>query len=128
MIPENLRYHTEHEWIRVEQDIAVLGITDFAQDSLGDIVYLELPKIGTPFKAGQEIGEVESTKTTSPVYAPVGGMIKAVNEELKERPELVNKDPYHRGWIVKIQLTHPAEVNQLMTAKQYGEYLKRQSE
>lgn len=128
MIPENLRYHTEHEWIRVEQDIAVLGITDFAQDSLGDIVYLELPKVGTPFKAGEEIGEVESTKTTSPVYSPVGGTIKAVNEELRERPELINQDPYGKGWIVKIQMANPAEVNQLMTAKEYGEYLKKESE
>jgi len=128
MIPENLRYHTEHEWIRVEQDTAVLGITHFAQDSLGDIVYIELPKAGTPFKAGQEIGEVESTKTTSPVYTPVGGTIKAVNEKLKERPELVNQDPYGRGWIVKIQLADPAELNQLMTAEQYGEYLKKESE
>ncbi len=128
MIPENLRYHTEHEWIRMEQDTAVLGITHFAQDSLGDIVYIELPKVGTPFKAGQEIGEVESTKTTSPVYTPVGGMIKAVNEELKERPELVNQDPYGRGWIVKIQLADPAELNQLMTAEQYGKYLKKESE
>ena len=128
MIPENLRYHTEHEWICVEQDTAVLGITHFAQDSLGDIVYLELPKVGARFRAEEEIGEVESTKTTSPVYTPVSGAIKAVNEELREKPELINKDPYGRGWIVKIQLAHPDEVNQLMTAKQYGEYLKRQSE
>ena len=128
MIPEDLRYHTEHEWIRVEQDMAVLGITDFAQDSLGDIVYLELPKVNTQFKAGEEIGEVESTKTTSPVYTPVSGTVKAVNEELRERPELINKDPYNQGWIVKIQMSNPGEIGQLMTAKQYGEYLKKESE
>jgi glycine cleavage system H protein len=128
MIPENLHYHTEHEWIRVEQDTAVLGITDFAQDSLGDIVYLELPKVNAQFKAGEEIGEVESTKTTSPVYTPVSGIVKAVNEELRERPELVNKDPYNQGWIVKIQMSHPGELGRLMTAKQYEEFLKKENE
>lgn len=128
MIPENLRYHTEHEWIRLEDETAFLGITHFAQDSLGDIVYLELPEIGSQFQARQEIGEVESTKTTSPIYAPVSGIIQSINEELKEKPELVNKDPYGHGWIMKIKLTHPGEVNKLMTAEQYSEYLKKEKE
>jgi glycine cleavage system H protein len=128
MIPENLRYHTEHEWIRLEDETALLGITHFAQDSLGDIVYLELPEIGRQFQAGQEIGEVESTKTTSPIYAPVSGIVQAVNEDLKEKPELINKDPYDHGWIMRIKLAKPGEVNQLMTAEQYSEYIKKEKE
>lgn len=124
MIPEGLHYHTEHEWIRMEHQIGVLGITHFAQDSLGDIVYLELPKVGTEVRQGQEIAEVESTKTASPVYAPVSGKILAVNGELKDRPELVNQDPYGKGWIAKIQLADVAEVKRLMDAKQYEAYLK----
>ncbi|MBI3610125.1 MAG: glycine cleavage system protein GcvH [Nitrospirae bacterium] len=128
MIPEGLRYHAEHEWIRQEDRTAVLGITHFAQDALGDVVYLELPKVGAEVRSGQEIGEVESTKTTSAVYTPVSGKILAVNEELKDKPELVNQDPYGKGWIVKIQMTHPSEVKQLMDARQYGDYLKEKAD
>jgi glycine cleavage system H protein len=128
MIPEGLRYHTEHEWIRQENQTAVLGITHFAQDALGDVVYLELPKVGVEVRFGQEIGEVESTKTTSPVYTPVSGKILAVNEELKEKPELVNQDPYGRGWIVKIQMSDPSEAKRLMNAREYGAYLKEKAD
>ena len=127
MIPDGLHYHTEHEWIRVERGTAVLGITEFAQDSLGDIVYLEFPKAGQKVQAGQEIGEVESTKTTSPIYTPVGGAILEVNEALKEKPELVNKDPYQEGWIVKIQMSNPSEVESLMTAREYGEFIEKEA-
>jgi glycine cleavage system H protein len=128
MIPEGLRYHTEHEWIRQESQTAVLGITHFAQDALGDVVYIELPKVGAEVRSGQEIGEVESTKTTSAVYTPVTGKILAVNEELKDKPELVNQDPYGKGWIVKLQLANPSELKQLMDAKQYGAYLKEKTD
>ncbi len=128
MIPEGLRYHTEHEWLRQENETAVLGITHFAQDALGDVVYIELPKIGAEVRSGQEIGEVESTKTTSAVYTPVSGKILAVNEALRDKPELVNQDPYEKGWIVKIQLTNPSEVKQLMDAKQYGAYLQEKAD
>ncbi|MBI3994403.1 MAG: glycine cleavage system protein GcvH [Nitrospirae bacterium] len=128
MIPEGLRYHTEHEWIRQENRTAVLGITHFAQDALGDVVYIELPKAGAEVRAGQEIGEVESTKTTSAVYTPVSGKILAVNEDLKDKPEWVNQDPYGKGWIVKIEMTDPSEVNPLMDAKQYGAYLKEKAD
>ncbi|MBI3811955.1 MAG: glycine cleavage system protein GcvH [Nitrospirae bacterium] len=128
MIPEGLRYHTEHEWIRQENQTAVLGITHFAQDALGDVVYIELPEVGAEVRSGQEIGEVESTKTTSAVYTPVSGKILAVNEELKDKPELVNQDPYGKGWIVKVQLTNPTEVKQLMDAKQYGCFLKEKAD
>ena len=127
MIPDDLRYNKEHEWIRNEQGIALLGITDFAQNSLGDIVYVEVPKQGERIQAGQEIGEVESTKTTSPIYSPVNGTILAVNEELKSKPELINSDPYKNGWIAKIKLNDQSEVDALMTAEQYGEYLKNES-
>jgi len=128
MIPEGLRYHTEHEWIRQENQMAVLGITHFAQDALGDVVYLELPKVGAVVQSGQEIGEVESTKTTSPIYTPVSGTILNVNEELREKPELVNQDPYGRGWIVKIQMSDPSESKRLMDARQYGDYLKEKAD
>jgi len=128
MIPEGLRYHTEHEWIRQENQTAVLGITHFAQDALGDVVYIDLPKVGAEIRSGQEIGEVESTKTTSAVYTPVSGKILSVNAELKDKPELVNQDPYGKGWIVKIQLSNPSEVKQLMDAKQYGAYLKEKAD
>ena len=128
MIPEELRYHKEHEWIRVENNTAVLGITHYAQDSLGDVVYLEAPIVGHEIKIGQEIGEVESTKTTSPIYSPVDGTIIETNAALREQPELINKDPYHEGWIAKIRLSHPDVVEKLMSAKEYSEYLKKLGE
>ena len=128
MIPEGLRYHTEHEWIREENLTAVLGITHFAQDALGDVVYIELPKVGAEVRSGQEIGEVESTKTTSAVYTPLTGKILAVNEDLKDKPELVNQDPYGKGWIVKLQPANTSELEQLMDAKQYGVYLKEKAD
>lgn len=127
MIPEGLHYHTEHEWIRVENQSGILGITHFAQDSLGDIVYLELPKVGMEIRSGQEIAEVESTKTASPIYTPVSGKILAVNDELKDRPEWVNEDPYGKGWIAKIELADASEVKRLMNAKQYEEYLRKEA-
>src|SRR5438094_4893401 len=98
MEPTDLRYHEEHEWIRVEGKRATLGISNFAQDALGDIVFLELPKVGAIVKVGQEIGEVESTKTTSTIYTPVSGKILEINADLSKRPELVNSDPYGKGW------------------------------
>ena len=124
MIPDELRYHKEHEWIRVENNTAVLGITHYAQDSLGDVVYLEAPIVGQEIKIGQEIGEVESTKTTSPIYSPVNGTIIETNAALKDQPELINKDPYQEGWIAKIRLSHPDDVAKLMSSQQYSEYLK----
>jgi glycine cleavage system H protein len=128
MIPEGLRYHSEHEWIRQENQTAVIGITHFAQDALGDVVYLDLPKVGAEIRSGQEIGEVESTKTTSAIYTPVSGKITAVNDELKDKPELVNQDPYGRGWIAKVLMTDASELKQLMDAGQYGAYLKEKAD
>lgn len=127
MIPENLRYHKEHEWVRAEGKKATIGISDFAQEALGDIVYLEIPKTGVDVQYGNEITEIESTKTTSPLYAPVGGKVVAVNEKLKEKPELINQDPYGEGWVVVIEMADPKEVEKLMTAKEYDAFLQKEA-
>ncbi|HMZ55801.1 MAG: glycine cleavage system protein GcvH [Nitrospira sp.] len=126
MIPSNLRYHQEHEWVRAEGQQATVGISHFAQDALGDIVFIDLPKVGAKVTAGQQIGEVESTKTTSTIYTPVSGTIAKINADLKDHPEAVNSDPYGKGWMAVIELTAPAEVDQLMTAAQYEEFLSKQ--
>ncbi|MCP9470627.1 MAG: glycine cleavage system protein GcvH [Nitrospira sp.] len=126
MIPSDLRYHTEHEWVRVEGKQATIGISHFAQDALGDIVFVDLPKVGAAVKSGQQIGEVESTKTTSTIYTPVSGTIAQINNELKDHPELMNSDPYGKGWITVIELADPGEVERLMTASQYEAFLASQ--
>lgn len=128
MEPNDLKYHKEHEWIRVEGQEATLGITNFAQDALGDVVFIQMPKIGASVSADQEISEVESTKATSSVYTPVSGTIAKINEELNDHPELLNKDPYGQGWIAVITLSNPNEVDTLMTAAQYEEFLKSQEQ
>ena len=128
MIPDNLRYHKEHEWVRVEGQQAVIGISDHAQDALGDIVFFQLPKVGAQVTAGQEIGEVESTKATSSIYTPVSGTVSKVNQALNDRPELANKDPYGEGWVVVIDLANPSEVNNLMDAKAYEAFLTSESQ
>jgi len=125
MEPTDLRYHEEHEWIRVDGKQATMGISHFAQDALGDIVFIDMPKVGTTVTAGQQIGEVESTKTTSSIYTPVSGKIINVNADLKDHPEVLNADPYGKGWIVVIDLSDPGQVNGLMTAAQYEEFLKK---
>ncbi len=126
MIPSNLRYHQEQEWVRAEGQQATVGISHFAQDALGDIVFIDLPKVGAKVMAGQQIGEVESTKTTSTIYTPVSGTITKINTDLKDHPEVVNSDPYGKGWMVVIDLTAPAEVDKLMTAAQYETFLSTQ--
>jgi glycine cleavage system H protein len=125
MEPTDLRYHEEHEWIRVDGKQATVGISNFAQDALGDIVFIDMPKVGTAVAAGQQIGEVESTKTTSSIYTPVSGKIVNVNADLKDHPEVVNADPYGKGWMVVIELSDPGQINGLMTAAQYEESLKK---
>ncbi len=126
MIPADLRYHQEHEWVRVSGKQATVGISHFAQDALGDIVFIDLPKVGATVKAGQQIGEVESTKTTSTIYTPVGGTVSNVNQDLKDHPEVVNSDPYGKGWMVVVELSSATEVDQLMTASQYEAFLASQ--
>ena len=127
MEPKDLRFHKEHEWVRAEGQEATLGISNFAQEALGDVVFIELPKVGSTVSAEQEIGEVESTKATSTIYTPLSGTVLRVNEELQDHPELLNQDPYGRGWIAVLALTEPSEVEQLMTAEQYEDFLKTQS-
>jgi glycine cleavage system H protein len=126
MIPSNLRYHKEHEWVRVEGAQATIGISHFAQDALGDIVFIDLPKVGATVAAGQQIGEVESTKTTSTIYTPVSGTITKVNTDLKDHPEVVNSDPYGKGWMTVIDLSAASEVEALLSAEQYKEFLSHQ--
>ena len=126
MIPADLRYHKEHEWVRVDGNRATIGISDFAQQALGDIVYLNLPAVGTVAPYGSELGEVESTKTVSSVYAPVSGTVVAVNLSLKNAPEQVNQDPYENGWIAVIEMTDPKQLDALMTASQYEAFLQHE--
>ena len=117
--PDDLKYTESHEWIRSEGDIATVGITDFAQDSLGDIVFLELPEPGTIFQQGETVGVVESVKTVSDIMAPVSGEIKEVNSGLEASPESVNKDPYGKGWLFKISLANTDEITSLLSSSDY---------
>jgi glycine cleavage system H protein len=123
MIPDDLRYSADHEWVKVEGKQAVIGITDYAQQELGDIVYLELPDVGTEVVMEEEVTEIESTKTTSPVLAPVSGTVIEVNEELRESPQLINEDPYGKGWIAILKMTNPDDLDSLMSAKEYEEHI-----
>jgi glycine cleavage system H protein len=119
--PADRRYTTEHEWIKPEGDNYVVGITAFAQDQLGDIVYVELPKVGDQIEAGKAFGVIESVKTASDLYAPVSGEVVEVNGDLVDQPQSVNDDPYDRGWMVKIRPSNASEVDQLLSADQYAE-------
>jgi glycine cleavage system H protein len=118
-IPEELRYSSEHEWVRLTGSTARIGITDFAQDSLGDVVFVQLPEVGTAVTAGASISEVESTKSVSDIYVPVTGTITAVNEALVTQPELVNSDPYGEGWMFEVECSNIAEVDGLLDAGAY---------
>lgn len=117
--PTELKYAATHEWARVEGDVVVVGITDHAQDALGDLVYIELPEVGETIKAGDEAGVVESVKAASDIYAPVSGEIVEVNGELADSPEIVNQHPYTDGWMYKIKLSDPAELDDLLSAEDY---------
>ena len=105
--PKNLKYHREHDWVRVDGDTAVFGLTTFAQESLGDIVYIELPEVGTDVTAGAPYAEVESVKAVSDVYAPLSGSIVEINEEVVDAPELINESPFDEGWLIKVKLSDP---------------------
>lgn len=124
MNPEDLKYTEEHEWVRADGTRVVVGITDYAQDALGDVVYVDLPATGTRVERGQPFGEVESTKSVSDLYAPVTGTIVERNEGLESRPELVNSDPYADGWMVVIEAADPSEVDGLLTAEAYGKLVE----
>jgi len=125
--PDDLKYHKEHSWVRVDGNRAVVGITDYAQDSLGDIVFMDLPDVDSSVEADGEIGEIESTKATSTVISPVSGTIVKVNEELGDAPETINEDPYEKGWIVEIEMENPSELNGLMDAGDYGKFVEENS-
>ena len=120
-VPDDLRYTKEHEWVRVEGSHARVGITDFAQDALGDVVYVDLPAVGASVAAHQPLGEVESTKSVSEIYAPITGTVSARNEKLNDEPELINSDPYGDGWLVAIEPADPAAVDELLDANGYRE-------
>ena len=120
-IPGDRRYTSEHEWIKPDGEQYVVGITAFAQDQLGDIVYVELPKIGDRVEAGKAFGVIESVKTASDLYAPVAGQVTEVNTELVDQPQSVNDDPYETGWIIKIRAADPAAIDRLLTAAEYAE-------
>lgn len=122
MIPEDLRYSTDHEWVRTAgEDTVRIGITDYAQNSLGDIVFVQMPEPGTVIASGESIGEVESTKSVSDIFSPVSGTVVTRNDALDGAPELVNTDPYGDGWMLEVQLADPAEVDGLLDAAGYAE-------
>ncbi len=126
MNPENLRYHREHTWVRVSGKRATIGITDHAQEALGDIVYIELPEVESTAEANSEISEIESTKATSSVISPVSGTIIEVNEDLTESPEVINEEPYGKGWIVVIEMSDDSEIDDLMDASEYDKHLEEE--
>jgi glycine cleavage system H protein len=121
--PENFHYTKEHEWVRVDGGTAVVGITDHAQNELGDIVYIDLPKVGAALERGATLGSVESVKAVSDVYSPVSGEVTEVNESLATAPERLNQDPHGEAWLVKIRLTAPDEIKQLLSAADYQNYI-----
>lgn len=128
MYPTDFRYTKDHEWIKVEGSTATVGITEYAQEQLGDVVFAELPKVGAKLNAGQTFGTVESVKAVSEIFMPVSGEIAETNSSLADTPENINKDPHGSAWLVKIKLSDPSEVEKLMDAKAYGSYIATQEQ
>ena len=122
-IPAELKYTKDHEWVRIEGNIAVVGITDFAQGELGDIVFVDIDSVGDELNAGDVFGSVEAVKTVSDLYLPLSGKVVEFNEELESEPELVNTDPYGRGWIIKLEIASGADQSELLSAEQYNEVI-----
>ena len=125
--PEDSRYAKSHEYVHLEGDVATIGITDYAQKELGDVVFVELPTVGSQLEAADELGSIESVKAVSELFAPVTGEVVEVNEALKEKPELVNTDPYGDGWMIKVKLSDATEFDELMSAEEYEEYVETES-
>ncbi|MEO0275603.1 MAG: glycine cleavage system protein GcvH [candidate division WOR-3 bacterium] len=119
VVPEDLKYTKEHEWAKIEGDIATIGITDFAQSELSDIVYVELPAVGTMVEQMQPFGSIEAVKTVADLYAPLSGEVIEVNEELETNPGIINEDPYGLGWMIKIRITNPEEIQNLLSPEEY---------
>ena len=126
-IPEDNRYAKSHEYAHAEGDVAVVGITEYAQKELGDVVMVELPTVGTQIDANEEMGTIESVKAVSDLFAPVSGEVIEINESLTDKPDLVNTDPYGDGWLVKIRMSDPSELDELMGADEYDEYIEAES-
>jgi glycine cleavage system H protein len=126
-IQENLRYSKDHEWVSVDGDIATVGITDYAQHSLGDVVYVELPKPGDAFAAHEAIGSVESVKAVSEVFTPIGGEITEINDSINDTPEIVNNDCYGSGWMFRVKMNNPGEADAMLSGDEYEEYLNANS-
>ncbi len=122
-IPENLHYSKDHEWVSVDGEIATIGITDYAQNSLGDVVYVDMPRVGDSFGTHEAFGSVESVKAVSEIFTPLAGAISEVNEGLNDAPESVNSDPYGKGWMIKVKMANPGEADAMMSAEEYEEYL-----
>lgn len=123
-IPENLRYSKDHEWIGVDGEIATIGITDYAQHSLGDVVYIDMPRVGDKLSAHEAFGSVESVKAVSEIFVPIGGEITEVNSGLNDTPEAVNNEPYTDGWMIKIKMDNPGEADAMLSSSEYEEYLE----
>jgi glycine cleavage system H protein len=126
MNPDDLKYHKEHTWVKVSGRKATIGITDYAQDALGDIVYIDLPEVDMEVEINSEIGEIESTKATSSIISPVSGKVTEVNEDLSESPETLNEDPYGKGWVAIIELEDVSEPDDLMDASEYTKYVEEE--
>ncbi len=124
MYPSDYLYSREHEWVRVQDDVCVLGITEFAQQELGEVVFVELPEVGQVFDSGDEVGTIESVKAVAEVYIPVAGEVVEINEAVVDDPELLNEDPHGEGWLIKIRFSSAADLKQLMNAEKYEEYAK----
>jgi len=127
-VPEDLHYSKDHEWVRVDGDQAIIGITDYAQNSLGDVVYVELPKPGDSFAVNESFGSVESVKAVSEVFTPVSGEVVKINESLADEPEKVNSDPYGDGWMIRVRMANPGEVDSMLTAAEYEDFTKAETE
>ena len=125
--PEELKYTEEHEWVMVEEELAVIGISDFAQDALGDVVFVELPEVGTVLEAGKAFGVVESVKAVSDIYAPISGTVEEINEDLLDAPEIINTSPYEDGWMIKIRMADAADADALMTTDAYQALIAEES-
>jgi glycine cleavage system H protein len=125
--PEELKYTEEHEWVMVEEELAVIGISDFAQDALGDVVFVELPEVGTVLEAGKAFGVVESVKAVSDIYAPLSGTVEEINEDLLDAPEIINTSPYEDGWMIKIRMADAADADALMNADAYQALIAEES-
>lgn len=122
-IPENLRYSKDHEWVKVDGDVAAIGITDYAQHALGDVVYIDMPRVGDKLGAHEAFGSVESVKAVSEIFTPIAGEIVEVNDALNDTPEAVNSDPYGDAWMIKIKMDNPGEADAMLSADEYEEYL-----